>query len=474
VIRALIGKEELAQKLNTELEKSSERYHVMGAWVAIIFDPLFALTDFFNIPNAWSELFVIRLSVSLITFAGIILRKKFHYPSYVIVFIPFFLISLQNAYTYTKIDIPQFTGHTLNYIALWIGAGMFILWRWQFSAVIIASSAIANVIFFNMNHKISLQEALVNGGLLLIVVGFFMIMLIQTRYRLTVKNIYSQLALEHTNAALIEEKSKTDKQNKNILDSIRYAKRIQTALLPKEDKIAAVLQDFFVYYAPKDLVSGDFYWFAHDDNKNETVLVTADCTGHGVPGAFMSVIGDALLNEILHIRNISRPDLILNEMHLGIRERLNQSDGETRDGMDAVICKILWNENKLQFAGGMNSLFFADMSENQPVLNEIKGDKKSLGGSLKKNETERFFTLHELPLHENMIFYTCSDGYADEIGGPEDKKYSTRKFKELLLSLLDKKFDEQKEILDKEIRLWLGDNKQIDDILVIGFRGAKK
>jgi hypothetical protein len=129
------------------------------------------------------------------------------------------------------------------------------------------------------------------------------------------------------------------------------------------------------------------------------------------------------------------------------------------------------SKNKsLQVAGAMNSLYYTDFSEENPVLTEIKGDKKSVGGALKKNETERIFTLNEIPLHENMIFYTCTDGFADEIGGKDERKYSSKRFRELLQSIAALPMSEQRAVLEREMSAWLGDNKQIDDVLVIGFK----
>lgn len=465
------------ERLKYELEKASEKYHIVGAWIAIIFDPIFGITDYINIPDSWHKVLVLRFAVSFITLTALLLRFRLRLPSFLIVFIPFLLISLQNAYTYSLIDIPQFTGHTLNYIALWIGAGMFILWRWQYSAIIIGCSAVANVIFFRMNHALTLQEALVNGALLLTVVAFFMIMLIQTRYRLTVANIKAKIALEESNAALeesntalAEQKAIVESKNKNILDSIRYAERIQKALLPNSERLKPFFEDFFILFQPKDIVSGDFYWFAHKAEVQKTFIVAADCTGHGVPGAFMSTIGDSALNKIIHDKEIFDPGLILEELHKSVHEMLRQKETANRDGMDVALCVIDWPSLTLHYAGAMNPLYYIRHTEPQPELHQIKATKRPIGGLLFSEENERKFSTHSLSLTSPLTFYLFSDGYYDEIGGPEERKFTSKRFRELLTSINHLSMAQQKQVLEQTMQEWLKNSRQLDDILVLGIR----
>ncbi len=229
-----------------ELENSSKNYHFYGAWIAVIFDPIFGITDYLNIPQAFWQIFAIRIAIACITLGILYVHHLGKISSKVLIFIPFLLISFQNAYTYSVIKVEDFTGHSLNYLALFIGAGMFITWNRYFSLGIIIPSLLANIIFFQMNHHLNIQEALVNGGLLLLVVALFMLLLIETRYRLTISMIKSKFALVEANEALSHEKSQSDKLLRNILpDKIAdELKNTGKAKAQHYQKVSVLFTDF--------------------------------------------------------------------------------------------------------------------------------------------------------------------------------------------------------------------------------------
>lgn len=252
-------------------------------------------------------------------------------------------------------------------------------------------------------------------------------------------------------------------KNQHITASINYAKRIQDAMLPAIEQINAVLPLSFVYFRPRDIVSGDFYFFHQHDDK--IILAAIDCTGHGVPGAFMSLIGNQIMNTVIREQEIIEPDKILNELHLGIRKALKQEETSNRDGMDIALVTIDKNERKLMFAGAKNPLFYVQNGE----LQVIKGDKHPIGGLQK--EEERLFTLHTLSLDIPTTFYLCSDGYQDAFGGANNSKFMVGTFKKLLAEISNKDMPTQQQQLDDTMNDWLGTKyKQIDDILVIGFQ----
>lgn len=197
-----------------ELEKSSSRYHIVAAWVAIIFDPVFAVTDYFNIPESWGHVFILRLSVSAITLSAVIFRR--YIPSYFLVVIPFTLISLQNAYTYSLIGSEHLLGHNLNYMALLVGAAMFVIWDWQYSLVLVLISALATLYFLTANPLLELNQFFVRGGLLLIASAAFMTILIRTRHDLTVKEIKARIALQLSNEAIQAQNEEIKNQNLEI------------------------------------------------------------------------------------------------------------------------------------------------------------------------------------------------------------------------------------------------------------------
>jgi signal transduction histidine kinase len=199
-----------------ELEKTSTRYHITGAWAAIIFDPIFAITDFYNIPESWQSLLVIRLCISFITFSVLITGQKKQWPSFVIVLVPFILISLQNAYTYSLIGDDDLLGHNLNFMALLIGAAMFLAWEWRYSVGMMVVSAMATVLFVNSNPDIETNAFFVKGGLLLLAVAIFMVVLIKTRYNLTVKEIKARLALQASNEEIQAQDEEIKRMNENL------------------------------------------------------------------------------------------------------------------------------------------------------------------------------------------------------------------------------------------------------------------
>ncbi len=267
-------------------------------------------------------------------------------------------------------------------------------------------------------------------------------------------------SLNVLNSQIEKEREKFNTLYNELKSSINYAKRIQDASLPNPNIISWFLNDFFVLFRPKDVVSGDFYWFGQ--KKEKIILIAADCTGHGVPGAFMALIGNNLLNRIINIFGVISPELILYELHKDIRQTLKQQDTDNRDGMDISICVIDIGKETLEFAGANNPLYYIQNNE----LQVIKGDRKSIGGM--QLEDERIFTKTVIDVSIPTVFYLFSDGYVDQFGGKENKKFLSKQFKELLLQIYQEPMAEQQQILENSFIQWKGESKQTDDILVIG------
>jgi serine phosphatase RsbU (regulator of sigma subunit)/tetratricopeptide (TPR) repeat protein len=265
-----------------------------------------------------------------------------------------------------------------------------------------------------------------------------------------------------------EKKSQIEHQSNQIISSIQYAKRIQQAILPENDTIKALMPDHFILFKPKDIVSGDFYWTKQLDHY--IYATVADCTGHGVPGAFMSMLGTAFLNEITGQNTILTPGEILNELRQKVKKSLKQVGklGETKDGMDMALVRIDLNNGKVQFAGAHNPLLIIRASNNptEYELEQIKGDRMPIG----INRKEDNFTNNEIQLYPNDSIYLYSDGYIDQFGGENGNKFMTGKFKRLLLEIGKKPMHEQMTILENTITKWRGNFDQIDDICVMGIR----
>lgn len=252
-------------------------------------------------------------------------------------------------------------------------------------------------------------------------------------------------------------------KNKELTDSINYAKHIQKAKLPDKNDIYKALPESFILFRPKDIVSGDFYFF--QENNNTIILACADCTGHGVPGALMSMMcSEQLSNATINNNSVSD---ILQQLNIGIKNSLNQSESNpyTQDGMDIAICAIDTKKNKINYAGANRPLWIIRQDENK--VDEIKGTRVGLGGTTPK---EQNFDEHELKLKKGDTFYIFSDGYGDQFGGEKGKKLKIKKFREILFSIQDKSMKEQKIFLEKFANEWIGEHEQVDDVLVIGVR----
>jgi ligand-binding sensor domain-containing protein/serine phosphatase RsbU (regulator of sigma subunit) len=265
--------------------------------------------------------------------------------------------------------------------------------------------------------------------------------------------------------AKVEERTRElAEKNRDITSSIQYAQRIQEAILPPLKQIFSHFTDSFILYRPKDIVSGDFYWFGEKNGKK--IIAAVDCTGHGVPGAFMSMIGHNLLNQIIVEKGITEPASILNELHRGVQSALKQGSSvvDTSDGMDVSICTVDIEKRELQFSGAYRPLFIINYND----FEKIEGNKFPIGGS--QLDADRVFTNHTRFLKKGDTIYMFSDGYADQFGGDNGKKFMVKRFNQLLVSIQDQDMAEQGRILEKTIESWRGQYEQVDDILVIGIR----
>ena len=280
--------------------------------------------------------------------------------------------------------------------------------------------------------------------------------------RLKIKNQKLEIIIAERTQEIREQKNKIEKQKQEITDSIHYAQRIQSAVLPSSSIIKDTVTDYFILYLPRDIVSGDFYWMGRVDNK--VVILAADCTGHGVPGAFMSMLGVAFLNEIINKKKIYLPNKILDELRNHVIEALKQEGkvGEAKDGMDMSIITIDLDNNKLYYAGANNPLYFIQNGE----MLQVKADKMPVAIYHKINP----FQLHQFKIKKNDMIYIFSDGYQDQFGGNDGRKYMTKRFREYLSELEKYPLTEQKEKLHNEFLAWKGDRHQVDDVLVFGIK----
>ncbi len=323
------------------------------------------------------------------------------------------------------------------------------------------------------NAELRAERAIRNsfiGGFIIILI-FSILLFIQFREKKKVnKKLSSQNIKINKQKKEIEiQRDIANQQKQKITDSIHYAKRIQDALLPPSYFIKRALNEYFILFKPRDIVSGDFFWLMNKEDK--LIIAAADCTGHGVPGAFLSMLGTSFLNEITnkivdnkHIQSLQANE-ILNQLRTYIIDSLHQNtlNNESKDGIDIALCIIDFKNKKIQYSGAHNPLILIRNNE----LIQIKGDRMPVG--IHKN-FDKSFTNHELEIFDDDIFYIFSDGYSDQIGGINEQKFMSRNFKNLLLKIHDKPMEEQRQILDTTIEDWKGNYQQIDDILVMGFK----
>lgn len=313
--------------------------------------------------------------------------------------------------------------------------------------------------------------ALFNELTLVILVGglfafLIHVLLINKRTRILRRDVLELKQKEEASRHVLKHRNLLQSRTKSIEDSLKYAQRIQTAMFTTPSQLRGLFPDSFIYQKPKDIVSGDFYWARKVNGK--VLFSVADCTGHGVPGAFLSLIGLEFFRQIVVDRQIVRPASILNEMNTYFDKVFGSLDElSLKDGIDLAFCAYDHRTRQLEYAGAFNPLYII---RNDEII-EVKGDRIIVGPDF--GITRGSFTNNAIALEEDDIIYMFSDGYADQFGGPEGKKFKYRRFRHLLMSIHKLPMEEQHRRLEENIHEWMGMNDdQIDDQMVIGIRPA--
>lgn len=311
-----------------------------------------------------------------------------------------------------------------------------------------------------LNKDKEIQTAQVNHQRFIILVGAIGLFIVL----LMAFFIFRQyLQKQKANSALETAYHQIEEKNKDITDSINYAQKIQTAILPSIAHMQQHLPELFVFYKPKDIVSGDFYWFS--EKNGQLFLTAADCTGHGVPGGFMSMLGISLLNELINEKEITEPADVLDLMRIKLIQSLKQrgESGENKDGMDMVLCRMDRKKNKLSYAAANNPLWMVRNNE----LISFSADKQPVGIY---GQGSNQFTQHEIDVLPKDMIYLFSDGFADQFGGEQGKKFMSKNLKQLFLAVSNDSCEVQRRLIEQHFIDWKGSREQIDDVLVIGFR----
>jgi len=271
--------------------------------------------------------------------------------------------------------------------------------------------------------------------------------------------------LRLANSEILEKNKKIEEFNRQLTDSINYAHLIQQGIMPKKQDVKSVFKESFIYFKPRDIVSGDFFWISDSAANNRVIIAAVDCTGHGVPGAFISILSYQLMHDIINMRGIWQPDVILNELHMGIGSIFKQEKTRIYEGMEMALCSLDLQNRFIEFSGARSPLIYIYDDK----LYHIKGDKFPVGGFKKKEK--RIFSKHYIPFGDATMFYIFSDGFPDQLGGNHERRFTLKQFKDLLENIHHLSMKEQKKALEETLKDWMGSRyDQIDDILVIGFK----
>jgi len=453
--------------------KSTEKAHVIACWVGIVLNLAWFASDYFVLPNYWIPFLAFRFSVSAISLLILVFKKQLNFSIFTCAFILVLGISIQNAYMWSVMDVEHLQKHAFAYIALFIGVGMLVLWDFKLSLILLITTIISNILFYCFNSKLSINEFLINGGMLTLTVAIFCVFLIRNRYRLTYNEIKSRLELEKSKTLIELQKEEVEEKNKEITSSLRYARRLQEALLPPKNLLDSFFNDnYFILYNPRDIVCGDFYWArqikttpSDGTSKNYLLLAVADCTGHGVPGAFMSLLGSNFLHQSAVEKDINSPAEALDFLNQKIITTLNHGYGEEeiRDGMDISFIAIDLESKQLAYSGANNPIYII----RNKSLNTLKANKQAIGNM---NDIVLPFSNTIYQLEPNDCIYLFTDGYSDQFGGPKGKKLMRKIFEETLIDYSDKSMPDQKKQLESTFKNWKGDLDQVDDICVVGIR----
>ncbi len=502
----------LTEKFGVNIGKAwKEEYKRIGSiyarWGALLVIFLFPLSIIPEISLEKSNLvawYLFRLGPSAIMGVVFILHQKYKFSHELLFEIIAFCLFTSAAY---MVQCGDWINYVISMGTVFITSAVLVILRPFYFIInfiaIIFIQVVVNMIFCDMGVG---DYFLMKGVNILLVVGIACFSMAAFRYYIMKNNFMHRVALQEAhfelqerNQSLIKvqkdlrfkseqiieqneelmlqkeeistqrdamqtQKEYIERQNRDIISSIRYAKRIQNAMLPSDDLLNQYFPESFVYFLPKDIISGDFYWVTAKDDK--IVLAVVDCTGHGVPGAFMSLIGQSHLNQIVMQEGIMDSAEILNKLHRGINSSLKQEETDNQDGMDAGIVVIDKNAGKIEFSGAKNTLICI---ENDKNTIQVKGDKMSIGGSEVKS-IDRCYTKHEQPILDGATYYLFSDGYSDQFGGPNDKKFMISQLKKLLKDLSHKSMEDQQFTLRHKFEEWKLNSPQTDDVLVLGFR----
>lgn len=489
--------ENITDKLNFNLQEAwkeeyvrlGDVYATWGAIMVVFLYPLAMLPEVNIVKDNITLWYFFRLMPSVVVGITYVLYKRYKFSHEILFEILAFCIFASGAY---RAACGEWIPYVVNNITLFItGAFLTILRPYFFIInyfVILLMNSVFNMIFCGASFGDYWLEKgtplLIVGGMACFSIAIFRYFILKNNYqqRTALKHAHDELQDKNDQIVLQNEELQTQKEeilsqrdmmedqkndiedkNNNIISSITYAKHIQDALLQQTQALKQVFHDFMVFFRPRDIVSGDFYWMREINGK--TYIAVVDCTGHGVPGAFMSMLANSSLNNVLLAHADQSPEKLLELLDDEVCNILRGDVTGAFDGMDISLCVIDPQEKKLTFAGAHHPLLF--FKNGEKIF--IKGGPQGIGGH---HSVQKRFEKHEISLDEPLVFYLYTDGFQDQFGGPKDKKYMRGRFQKFLEGIHNRPMKEQQKLLHEEIERWMNysDQSQVDDILIMGFK----
>ena len=439
-----------------EEEQNLASKSIAKIWLlAAIIIPFFAFLEIQSGIQQVLGFLYLALPLSALLLLSVALHKKIKLPPAILTYSVSVIIATLFSFMASKTHVENVHNYILGISTITLVRGVLYFGRAKNLMVVTIinhSIALIMIILIRQEKLMDIPNVL-SAYLFSIIFIIFSYVGMQTRYFLTKEIFITSLKLKGSFEE-IEEK------NKEVLDSITYAKRLQDAILPPLGLLKQYLPESFLLYKPKDIVAGDFYWM---ESVGDNILIAAaDCTGHGVPGAMVSVVCSNALNRTVKEFKITEPGKILDKVRELVLETFEKSEDNVQDGMDISLCSINTKTNEAQWSGAFNSLWYIHNGE----VNEVPADKQPIG----KTDNPIPFNTHTLNLQKGDILYLFTDGYPDQFGGPKGKKFKYKQFQERILAMSRQPLAEQKRILELAFEEWKGNLEQVDDILVIGIR----
>lgn len=451
------------------LTKKAEGRARAAVLSGMILYPLWSINDYLFAPELFVEFAIIRgvETLMIVLLYRLFVTGKINDKQ--LIDLVFYPITIEIAYMCNVVSEEALIPYYLGYATLYAATFVVVLIPFKKAIAYYLAGIVSFALIYLVIGNLSVETHLKQGGFLFLTVTLFASLFVYFDYKSVIKEIRARVKLDHSNFLLNIRNNEIKKahallevQHKEMRDSINYAKRIQDALMPNFKTIKSTFQEVFVVYEPKDIVAGDFYWMEKiDDN---VYFAVADCTGHGVPGALVSVVCLNSLNKVLLDEKITDPAKILDRSRELVVKRFSQNTEDVYDGMDIVLCKLNLKSNVLTYSGAYNPLWI--LRKNAIDFEVYKADKQSVGKSHSANP----FSEHDIQMQSGDELYLSTDGFQDQFGGPKGKKLKSKYLKQFILANQGELMEEQGLQLRNLFLKWKGKEEQVDDVCVLGVK----